>query len=138
STDRVRLEQILKNFVSNAVKFTETGSVSLKVSSKGQSIIFDIIDTGIGIPAHQQGVIFEAFRQADGTTNRKYGGTGLGLSISKELTKLLGGSIKVHSEVGSGSTFSLTLPLIAKTELKDTSPVVPQTEESITAPEEEE
>jgi signal transduction histidine kinase/DNA-binding response OmpR family regulator len=110
-TDRQRLEQILKNLLSNAIKFTERGSVGLIVSRQpGEGITFTIRDSGIGIAEEQQQSIFEAFRQADGTTNRRYGGTGLGLSISRDLAKLLGGSITVTSAPEQGSIFSLVLP----------------------------
>ncbi|MET0609638.1 MAG: response regulator [Pseudomonas caspiana] len=110
-TDRQRLEQILKNLLSNAIKFTESGAVSMVVSRQpGAGIVFTVRDSGIGIAPEQQESIFEAFRQADGTTNRRYGGTGLGLSISRDLAGLLGGSITVTSEPGQGSIFSLILP----------------------------
>lgn len=110
-TDSVRLEQVLKNLLSNAMKFTEQGSVNLSVQVRpDHQIAFAVTDTGIGIPSHQQDLVFEAFRQADGTTNRKYGGTGLGLSISRELVRLLGGQLDLVSEPGQGSTFTVTLP----------------------------
>ncbi|MFS1286500.1 response regulator [Pseudomonas piscis] len=110
-TDRQRVEQVLKNLLSNAVKFTEQGQVSLTVSAHpGAGIAFAVQDSGIGIAQDQQESIFEAFRQADGTTNRRYGGTGLGLSISRDLANLLGGSISVSSEPGRGSIFTLVLP----------------------------
>ncbi|WP_460123652.1 response regulator [Pseudomonas sp. S2_C03] len=110
-TDRQRLEQVIKNLLSNAVKFTEQGSVSLTVASQPHDgIAFVVRDSGIGIAADQQESIFEAFRQADGTTNRRYGGTGLGLSISRDLAALLGGSISVTSAPGQGSVFTLVLP----------------------------
>ncbi|WP_260955765.1 response regulator [Pseudomonas citri] len=110
-TDRQRLEQVIKNLLSNAVKFTEHGTVRLSVAGQpGSGVAFMISDSGIGIAADQQQSIFEAFRQADGTTNRRYGGTGLGLSISRDLATLLGGSISVSSEPGQGSVFTLVLP----------------------------
>ncbi|MGC4002347.1 MAG: CHASE3 domain-containing protein [Pirellulales bacterium] len=97
-TDRLRLEQVLKNLLSNAFKFTERGRVELRVGPTPDGRLeFAVTDTGIGISAEQQAVVFEAFRQADGKTNRKYGGTGLGLSISRELTRLLGGEIRLTS-----------------------------------------
>ena len=110
-TDSQRLEQVLKNLLSNAIKFTEKGQVSLTVSGHpGNAIAFTVADSGIGIALEQQESIFEAFRQADGTTNRRYGGTGLGLSISRDLATLLGGSISVSSVPGQGSIFTLIVP----------------------------
>ena len=109
-SDTVRLAQILKNLMSNAFKFTERGGVTLTVRGLGDKIAFDIHDTGIGIAPEQHGVIFDAFRQADGTTNRKYGGTGLGLSISRDLARLLGGELILDSALGRGSTFTLVIP----------------------------
>jgi CheY-like chemotaxis protein/signal transduction histidine kinase len=106
-TDPAKLQQILKNLVANAFKFTEKGEIAISVKRTAPGrLAFSVRDTGIGIAPHQQAVIFEAFRQADGTTSRKYGGTGLGLSISRELTHLLGGELHVRSAVGEGSTFT--------------------------------
>ena len=110
-TDSQRLEQILKNLLSNAIKFTEKGQVSLTVARvPGEGVAFTVKDSGIGIAQDQQESIFEAFRQADGTTNRRYGGTGLGLSISRDLATLLGGSISISSTPGQGSEFTLIMP----------------------------
>ncbi len=125
-TDKQRLEQVIKNLLSNAFKFTPAhGAVTLsfKVSDNtshltnntlhkaSKVMLIEVKDTGIGIPAEKQQLIFEAFQQADGSTSRKYGGTGLGLSISKELVKKLGGEIRLSSSENEGSTFSLYLPL---------------------------
>ncbi|WP_158918851.1 response regulator [Caulobacter sp. S45] len=111
TTDRQRLEQILKNLLSNAFKFTEKGGVDLRVTCAGNSLFLAVTDSGIGVSAEQQQAIFDAFRQADGAINRKYGGTGLGLSISRELARLLGGSIALESQPGKGSTFTVAIPL---------------------------
>ncbi len=113
-TDPQRLGQILRNLLSNALKFTEKGKVSLTARAlPGQRVSFTVRDSGIGIPPAQQAIIFEAFRQADGSTHRKYGGNGLGLSISRDLARLLGGDITVESKPGEGSAFTLELPLKA-------------------------
>jgi signal transduction histidine kinase/CheY-like chemotaxis protein len=110
-SDQQRIEQVLKNFLSNAIKFTDRGTVSLEAAHRGDGrIAFTVRDTGVGIAPDQQQLIFEAFRQADGTISRKYGGTGLGLSISRELARLLGGEVGVESQPGEGSAFTLILP----------------------------
>ncbi|WP_172196722.1 sensor histidine kinase [Saccharibacillus qingshengii] len=116
-SDPQRLQQILRNLLANAFKFTETGCVELHVYKaqepqlKGEWVVFAVRDTGIGIAAEQHFMIFEAFQQADSTISKKYGGTGLGLSISRDLARLLGGFIRMESSEGKGSTFSLFLPL---------------------------
>ena len=133
-TDRQRVEQILKNLLSNALKFTETGTVCMKVAPEaGGGIVLAVQDSGIGIRQDQQDIIFEAFRQADGTTSRRYGGTGLGLSISRDLSILLGGSISVQSVPGQGSTFSLHLPA-ALPEVPDAPPAPTQPAVQTAAP----
>ena len=122
--DEQRLHQVLKNLLSNALKFTETGSVVLSVhrapgaqrfgvptlDGAAEVIAFSVTDSGIGVPPDKLESIFEAFQQADGTTSRRYGGTGLGLSISREIARLLGGAITVRSQTGRGSTFTLYVP----------------------------
>lgn len=113
NTDRTRLMQVLINLMGNAVKFTERGKVTLKVSQTQDNMLrFDVIDSGIGIDEESQKIIFEEFRQIDGSTTRKYGGTGLGLAISKKIIDLLGGSISLKSKPGEGSDFYFTIPLI--------------------------
>ncbi|MFF2909452.1 ATP-binding protein [Paenibacillus sp. NPDC057934] len=118
-SDPQRVQQILRNLLSNAFKFTQMGSVMLSIRAEqrwedGQDlnwVVFEVRDSGIGIAEEKRVIIFEAFRQADGTISRKYGGTGLGLSISHDLARLLGGFITVQSEEGKGSIFSLYLPI---------------------------
>src|SRR5947209_13914843 len=134
-TDATRLQQVLKNLLGNAFKFTEHGEVTLQMATVGQGwtpghetldrassvIAFTVSDTGIGIADDKQRIIFEAFQQADASTTRKFGGTGLGLSISREIARLLGGEIRVTSEAGSGSSFTLYLPqsYVAPTRRRD-------------------
>lgn len=112
NTDRTRLTQVMINLLGNAVKFTERGVVKLRISQTENNMLkFDIIDSGIGIDEEAQKIIFEEFRQIDGSTTRKYGGTGLGLAICKKIIDLLGGTISVKSKPGEGSVFSFTTPL---------------------------
>jgi HAMP domain-containing protein/signal transduction histidine kinase/CheY-like chemotaxis protein len=148
ATDPQRLQQILNNLLSNAFKFTEKGKVEFiaEMATSGwspsnetlnrvsQVIAFRVLDTGIGIPLDKQQSIFEAFAQADGSTSRKFGGTGLGLSICRDLTRLLGGEIRVQSEPGVGSIFTVYLPLIAPSQHRrgdvvDTTPIDMEAEE---------
>ncbi|WP_144281721.1 response regulator [Chryseobacterium echinoideorum] len=113
-TDRLRVDQVLRNLLSNALKFTKKGSISLSIkkdTKKKDFIVFSVKDTGIGIAEDKQKIIFEAFQQADGSTRRKFGGTGLGLSISREIARLLGGELVLESKVDEGSEFSLIIPV---------------------------
>jgi CheY-like chemotaxis protein/signal transduction histidine kinase/HAMP domain-containing protein len=124
TTDPKRLQQVIRNLLSNAFKFTDKGEVEMSISTAtsgwspehstlnraSKVISISVRDTGIGIPSDKQKIIFEAFQQADGSTSRKYGGTGLGLAISREIVNLLGGTIKLDSEQGKGSTFTVFLP----------------------------
>jgi signal transduction histidine kinase/CheY-like chemotaxis protein/HAMP domain-containing protein len=141
-TDPMRLQQILKNLLSNAFKFTEQGSVHLDVArakrgwspdhdslSTAETVVaFSVADTGVGIAQDKLQLIFEAFQQADGTTSRRYGGTGLGLSISRELARLLGGEIVVESVVGRGSRFTLYIPFSTVSLSATVSPPLPLAE----------
>jgi signal transduction histidine kinase/CheY-like chemotaxis protein/CHASE3 domain sensor protein len=126
-TDPQRLEQVLKNLLANAIKFTEAGQVTLLIRQTGaEQIAISVADTGIGIAEEQQHRIFEAFHQADSTISRKFGGTGLGLSISRELVRLLGGTLHLKSKAGSGSTFTLLIPRkFDAGQVRPASPVVP-------------
>ncbi len=137
-TDGHRLQQILRNLLSNAFKFTDAGAVTLTISrpapntdlsasglDPAASVALAVRDMGIGIPQEKQATIFEAFRQADGGTSRKYGGTGLGLSISRELAKLLGGEIQLESVEGQGATFTLYIPEVHASAAADSEPPAP-------------
>jgi CheY-like chemotaxis protein/CHASE3 domain sensor protein len=134
-TDAQRLAQILRNLLSNAFKFTRQGEVSLRISSQADGrIAFAVADTGIGIAPQQQEFVFEAFRQADGSTHRQYGGTGLGLSISRDLARLLGGDLVLRSTPGEGSVFTLLLPRIAPERSSDDDAATGSTSEASDEP----
>src|SRR5213594_3526714 len=136
-TDPQRLQQILNNLLSNAFKFTEKGKVDFvaematagwgpsneNLNRASKVVAFRVLDTGIGIPVEKQKTIFEPFTQADGSTSRKYGGTGLGLSICRELTRLLGGEIRIQSEPGVGSIFTIYLPVITSVQPRRGEPM---------------
>jgi signal transduction histidine kinase len=109
-TDLVKLKIVLKNLIGNAIKFTDEGEVSTSAYAQGEGIGFLISDTGIGIPSEARSLIFEPFRQVDGSMTRRYGGVGLGLYIVRQLLELLGGSISLESEIGKGSTFRIWIP----------------------------
>lgn len=118
-SDSHRIKQIIKNLMSNAIKFTQEGTIEINLEENANDITIKVIDEGIGIAKEKLDYVFERFKQADGSTTRKYGGTGLGLAISKELAILLGGDIKAFSDLGKGSTFELILP--KKTNIKNIS-----------------
>jgi len=109
--DRLRLNQILLNLISNAVKFTDNGQVTLRVYVMDHHLHFEVADTGMGMTPAVQAKLFDAYRQADRTIARRHGGTGLGLALSMKLARLMGGTIRVESEVNIGSTFTLELPM---------------------------
>ena len=113
--DEKKLFQILLNLLSNAAKFTHEGTITLSAAIKNQELLISVRDTGIGIDQEQQEIIFEPFRQIDGSETRQFLGTGLGLSITMHFTQLLGGEIKLESEMGKGSCFSVSIPEKPKT-----------------------
>ena len=122
-TDDRKLSQILRNFISNALKFTTRGEVRVSAVQQGESIVFSVADTGIGIAPEFHSAIFQDFSQLDSPIQKRMRGTGLGLSLSKRLAELLGGSIALQSQAGEGSTFTVTLPLrLAKTPLEAAQP----------------
>jgi PAS domain S-box-containing protein len=130
--DPSRLQQILINLIGNALKFTEHGSVTVRVESDSElktagaaGVRFSVVDTGIGIPAEKTKIIFDSFTQADSSTTRKYGGTGLGLAISKGLVELMHGRIVCTSQQGEGSTFSFTVPFNIDQAMENTKPIEP-------------
>ncbi len=115
--DSARLKQVVINLLSNAIKFTDTGSVSLTVDCQDQDTWRLVVaDTGMGIPAHSQETIFDEFRQVDGTSRRQHSGTGLGLAIVRKLVLIMGGNIRLKSDIGQGTTFTVTLPLVTEAE----------------------
>jgi CheY-like chemotaxis protein len=110
--DPMRVRQILTNLISNAVKFTDKGSVVVTAREEGSQVVVEVVDSGCGIPMDRLGSVFDSFAQADVSTTRRYGGTGLGLAIARQLAELMGGTLTVVSAVGEGSTFTLRLPLV--------------------------
>ena len=146
-TDSLRLNQIVRNFLSNAFKFTENGSITVDFHRPGldislsrkelkpdTTIAITVTDTGTGIPADKQRLIFEAFQQVDGSISRRYGGTGLGLSISKELAQLIGCEIKVTSEAGKGTSFTLVVPEVYASYTEDQSPTASSAKRTVSSP----
>ncbi len=127
--DEIRTQQILLNLLGNAIKFTETGAITLTIkrTENGERLRFDITDTGIGIPAEKQRLLFHSFQQMESSTARKYGGTGLGLAISKQLVSLMHGEIGMHSEEGQGSCFWFELPYQVATPTPETIPATTAT-----------
>jgi signal transduction histidine kinase/ActR/RegA family two-component response regulator len=123
--DDVRLRQVLLNIIGNAIKFTQNGTVTLKITDIGSKLVFDIIDTGIGIKKEDLPFLFEAFKQVDTDKNRHIKGTGLGLSVSKYLVELMNGSIEVESEYGKGSTFRVYIPKIEGTKPEASKKALP-------------
>ncbi|MBL3526595.1 MAG: PAS domain S-box protein [gamma proteobacterium endosymbiont of Lamellibrachia anaximandri] len=130
--DALRLEQILVNMLSNAVKFTEQGEVNLQVLAQENNLLFRVSDTGIGMSENQLAQLFKPFEQADSSTTRRFGGTGLGLAISFNLAKMMGGDIRAASRVDEGSEFILTMPLVPADQVDESnSPVIPATGNSL-------
>lgn len=117
--DEEAVSKVALNLLSNAIKFTEAGKVSLAVANGGENWRIAVSDTGIGIPPHAREYVFEEFRQVDGTSKRKYGGTGLGLAIVQKYTRTMGGTVTLQSDVGKGSTFTITLPLEMRLSAKE-------------------
>jgi two-component system, chemotaxis family, sensor kinase CheA len=122
-SDKIKFSQVLKNLLSNAFKFTKEGSVSLNLSTSENKLVISVSDTGLGISKENIGIIFQAFKQVDGSITREFGGTGLGLSISKTIVELFNGHIEVESELGVGSTFKVIIPLIEKVEQQIQLPI---------------
>jgi len=129
--DPARLSQVLLNLVSNAVKFTERGAITLRLSRPAGSLVLEVADTGIGIAPAHLGAIFDRFVQADSTTTRRFGGSGLGLAITRELVALMGGSITVESVPGAGSTFRVVLPLAPAADQPKAAPASTETPEEL-------
>jgi signal transduction histidine kinase len=110
-SDRRKIAKLLIALLSNAYKFTSSGEVRVSVATRNDRVVYRVVDTGIGIPESMQGLVFEEFRQVDGSSTRRYGGSGLGLSLAQRLAHLLGGEIYLESAPGEGSTFMVDLPL---------------------------
>ncbi|MBC8138440.1 MAG: response regulator [Fibrella sp.] len=128
--DLTKIRQSLFNLLSNAAKFTENGTVTLRILHRGENILFHVVDTGIGMNEEQQGRLFEAFSQADASTTRKYGGTGLGLAITRRFARMMGGDVTLQSAPGEGSTFTLSLPVTIR-QLAEITPDAPAVDQNI-------
>lgn len=124
-TDPVKVRQMVVNLLTNAVKFTETGTVSVKVATEAENVRITVHDTGIGIAAEHLDMVFDPFWQVEQKATRRAGGTGLGLTVTRRLARLLGGDVKVESNVGEGTTFTITIPGLAHTTPTSTSTVIP-------------
>ena len=122
--DVTKVRQALFNLLSNASKFTDKGSITLRAQRQGANLVFDVIDSGIGMTPEQVGRLFQAFAQADASTSKKYGGTGLGLALSRKFCQLMGGDLTVVSEAGKGSTFTATIPAEVIEVAEETVPAV--------------
>ena len=120
--DRTRIKQSLLNLLSNAAKFTEQGTVTLRIQNADERISFAVSDTGIGMTAEQIGRLFQAFSQADASTTRRYGGTGLGLAITRQFCQMMGGDVAVESQPGAGTTFTVRLPADVRTTAESVYP----------------
>ncbi|HUR91350.1 MAG TPA: ATP-binding protein, partial [Gemmatimonadaceae bacterium] len=121
----VKVRQMIVNLLTNAVKFTETGTVSVKAATNGESVEITVHDTGIGIASEHMDMVFDPFWQVEQKATRRAGGTGLGLTVTRRLARLLGGDVKVESNVGEGTTFTISIPGLANTTPASVTTVIP-------------